>query len=63
MDFDEGIDLAFDVDFVGNEFAMDKAYDDDFNVGNAFFNDLLSSIENLYGETTEHLSAVSCCRL
>jgi hypothetical protein len=55
MDFDEGIDLAFDVDFVGNEFAMDEAYDDYFNVGNAFFNDLLSSIEDLYGENNRTL--------
>jgi hypothetical protein len=52
MDLDEGIDLAFDVDFVGNEFAMDEAFDDDFNVGNAFFIDLLSSIEDLYGENS-----------
>jgi hypothetical protein len=50
VDLDEGIDLAFDVDFDGNEFAMDEAFDDDFNVGNAFFNDLVSSIEDLYGE-------------
>jgi hypothetical protein len=46
MDLDDGIDLTFDVEFVDNEFAMDEAFDDDFNVGNVSFSNLLSSVED-----------------
>jgi hypothetical protein len=53
MDFDEGIDLSFDVYFAVNEFTLDASFDDDFNTGNTFFTDLLSTVGDLYGENSK----------
>jgi hypothetical protein len=53
MNVDEGIDLSFDIEFASNEFAIDEVFDDDFSVGNAFFNNLLTSIGDLYGGNSE----------
>jgi hypothetical protein len=53
MDFDEGIDLSFDVYFAVIEFTLDASFDDDFNTGNTFFTDLLSAVGDLYGENSK----------
>lgn len=52
MALNEVMDLTFEVEFSSNQFAMDETFDDDFNVGNTFFNDLLASIKDLYGENS-----------
>jgi hypothetical protein len=53
MDFNESIDLSFDVYFAVNEFTLDASFDDDFNTGNTFFTDLLYTVGSLCGENSK----------
>jgi hypothetical protein len=53
MDFDEGIDLSFDVYFAVDELTLDASLDDDFNIDNTFFTDLLYTVGDLYGENSK----------
>jgi hypothetical protein len=53
MDFEEGIELSFDVYFAVIEFTLDASFDDDFNTGNTFFTDLLSTVGDLYAENSK----------